>query len=152
MSEEDKRDLLGTVKALNPNARVIETERDRVPLESVLNTKRFDMEKAQTAARWIQELQEEHTPETDEYGISSFVFRARRPFHPARFWDFIHTEWEGLLRSKGYFWLASRYDDRRHMESSRRKCGISACRLLVVGVQCHHPNGQMMMKYGKPHS
>jgi G3E family GTPase len=110
VSEEDKRDLLGTVKALNPNAHVIETERSRVPLESVLNTKRFDMEKAQTSARWIQELQEEHTPETDEYGISSFVFRARRPFHPARFWDFIHTEWEGLLRSKGYFWLASRYD------------------------------------------
>ena len=110
VSEEDKRDLLGTVKALNPNAHIIETERSRVPLESVLNTKRFDMEKAQTSARWIQELQEEHTPETDEYGISSFVFRARRPFHPARFWDFIHTEWEGLLRSKGYFWLASRYD------------------------------------------
>ena len=110
VSEEDRRDLLGTVKALNPNAHIIETERSRVPLDSVLNTKRFDMEKAQTSARWIQELQEEHTPETDEYGISSFVFRARRPFHPARFWDFIHTEWEGLLRSKGYFWLASRYD------------------------------------------
>lgn len=110
VSEEDRRDLLGTVKALNPNAHIIETERSRVPLDSVLNTKRFDMEKAQTSARWFQELQEEHTPETDEYGISSFVFRARRPFHPARFWDFIHTEWEGLLRSKGYFWLASRYD------------------------------------------
>ena len=110
VSEEDRRDLIGTVKALNPNAKLIETERSQVPLDSVLDTKRFDMEKAQASARWIQELKEEHTPETDEYGISSFVFRARRPFHPARFWDFIHTEWEGLLRSKGYFWLASRYD------------------------------------------
>ena len=84
VSEEDKRDLLGTVKALNPNAHVIETERSRVPLESVLNTKRFDMEKAQTSARWIQELQEEYTPETDEYDFTSSF--AHGPFHPARFW------------------------------------------------------------------
>lgn len=110
VSEQDRRDLLGTINALNPTAKIIETERSNVSLDKVLDTKLFDMEKAQTSARWIQELQEEHTPETDEYGISSFVFRARRPFHPARFWDFIHTEWEGLLRSKGYFWLASRYN------------------------------------------
>ena len=105
VSEEDKRDLLGTVKALNPNAHVIETERSRVPLE-LFSTKRFDMEKAQTSARWIQELQEEHIPETDEYGISSFVFRARRPFHPARFWDFIHTE--GRTSSFKRIFLASK--------------------------------------------
>lgn len=110
VSADDRRELLGTLKALNPNARIIETERSKVPLDVVLNTGLFDMEKAQTSARWIQELNGVHTPETEEYGISSFVFHARRPFHPKRFWDFIHTEWDGLLRSKGYFWLASRND------------------------------------------
>ncbi|MDX2082147.1 MAG: zinc metallochaperone GTPase ZigA [Terrimicrobiaceae bacterium] len=110
VSEDDRRELLGALRGLNPSARIIETERSRVPLDAVLDTGLFDMEKAQTSARWIQELNGIHTPETEEYGISSFVFRARRPFHPKRFWDFIHTEWPGLLRSKGYFWLASRND------------------------------------------
>ncbi|GAB4183779.1 MAG: zinc metallochaperone GTPase ZigA [Terrimicrobiaceae bacterium] len=110
VSEEERQELLGTLRALNPSARIIETSHSRVPLDAVLDTRLFDMEKAQTSARWIQELNGVHTPETEEYGISSFVFRARRPFHPKRFWDFIHTEWDGLLRSKGYFWLASRND------------------------------------------
>jgi G3E family GTPase len=110
VSEEERRELLGTLRALNPSARILETERSRVPLSEVLDTGLFDMEKAQTSARWIQELNGIHTPETEEYGISSFVFQARRPFHPERFWDFIHTDWGGLLRSKGYFWLASRHD------------------------------------------
>ena len=110
VEEADRLELLGTLKALNPAAQIIETERSRVSLDTVLNTGLFDMEKAQSSARWIQELNGEHTPETEEYGISSFVFNADRPFHPERFWDFIHTEWKGLLRSKGYFWLASRHD------------------------------------------
>jgi len=110
VSEEDRIELLGTLHALNPEARIIETERSRIPLGAVLDTGLFDMDKAQNSARWIQELNGVHTPETEEYGISSFVFRARRPFHPRRFWDFINSEWGGLLRSKGYFWLASRND------------------------------------------
>jgi len=79
-------------------------------MKEILNTGKFDMEKAERSAGWIQELNNIHTPETEEYGIGSFVFEARRPFHPERFWDFIHTEWPGLLRSKGYFWLASRHN------------------------------------------
>ncbi len=110
VSDDDRKELLGTLRALNAEARIIETERSRVSLDTVLDTGLFDMEKAQTSARWIQELNGVHTPETEEYGICSFVFRARRPFHPTRFWDFIHTDWDGLLRSKGYFWLASRND------------------------------------------
>jgi G3E family GTPase len=110
ISEEDRVELLGTLRALNPAAKLIETERSRVSLDEVLDTGLFDMEAAQSSARWIQELNGTHTPETEEYGISSFVFRARRPFHPGRFWDFIHGEWDGLLRSKGYFWLATRND------------------------------------------
>jgi len=110
ITERQRHELMTALRALNPSARIIETERSRVPLDEVLNTGLFDMEKAQSSARWIQELNGVHTPETEEYGISSFVFRARRPFHPKRFWDFIHTDWEGLLRSKGHFWLASRHD------------------------------------------
>ncbi len=110
VSENDRRELLGTIKALNAEAKIIETEHSKVSLDDVLDTNLFDMEKAENSARWAKELQEEHIPETDEYGISSFVFKSRRPFHPNRFWDFIHTEWKGLLRSKGYFWLANQYD------------------------------------------
>ena len=110
VSEDDRQELLTALRALNPSARIIATERSKVSLDDVLDTGLFDMEKAQTSARWIQELNGIHVPETEEYGISSFVFRARRPFHPKRFWEFIHTEWDGLLRSKGYFWLASRHD------------------------------------------
>ena len=110
VSDSEKRDLIGTIKALNSTAKIIETTHSRVELKDVLDTNLFDMEKAESSARWIQELKEDHIPETDEYGISSFVYRSNRPFHPARFWDFMHVEWEGLLRSKGFFWLATRYD------------------------------------------
>ena len=107
------RTKLGTVRAilkkLNPGAEILTTERSRAPLGELLKPGRFDMEKAQQSAGWLRELTQEHKPETEEYGIGSFVFRARRPFHPQRFWDFLHTRWPGLLRSKGHFWLASRH-------------------------------------------
>lgn len=102
------KELRTILHHLNPGAEILEIQRGRVPLDRILNTRRFDMEKAQASAGWLRELNNQHTPETEEYGIGSFVFRARRPFHPDRFWNFIHTERPGLLRSKGYFWLASR--------------------------------------------
>ncbi len=108
VSKEKLREVEDTVRTLNPGAEVISTVRSEVPLDKVLGTNRFDMEKASNSAAWIQELQIEHTPETEEYGIGNFVFRSRAPFHPKRFWDFIHKDWPGLLRSKGYFWIASR--------------------------------------------
>ena len=146
VSDKDRHELMGVINALNPTAKIIETERSNVSLDTVLDTKLFDMETAQTSARWIQELQEEHTPETDEYGISSFVFRARRPFHPARFWDFIHTEWKGLLRSKGYFWLASRND----IAASWAQAGgsVSIDLLGIGGPRFHLANGRMTIKHG----
>lgn len=108
VSEEQLQELIGSLKALNPGARIVPTERGRVPLRTILDTGLFDMEKASASAGWLQELNREHRPETEAFGIGSFVFRARRPFHPQRFWDFLHNDWGGLLRSKGYFWLASR--------------------------------------------
>ncbi len=110
VSPDQLAELRAILHHLNPGAEILESTRGRVDLASILDTRRFDMEKAQASAGWLRELNNQHTPESEEYGIGSVVFRARRPFHPQRFWNFIHTERPGLLRSKGYFWLASRND------------------------------------------
>ena len=82
----------------------------QIALDRVINTGKFDFERAEQAPGWLQEMRGEHVPETEEYGISSFSYVARRPFHPAKFHAFLHgTEQFGkLIRSKGYFWLATR--------------------------------------------
>lgn len=98
------------IRTINPGAEVIPIANGNTPLEKVLNTGRFDMEKAQMSPAWVQELLGNHVPETEEYGISSFVYRSRRPFHPVRFWEAIHFIWPGVVRSKGFFWLATRMD------------------------------------------
>ncbi len=107
-------DELGRLEALlhklNPEARIIRTSFGRAPLDAILNTGRFDFERAAQSPGWLKELRGEHTPETEEYGIASFVYRARRPFHPRRFWELINQEWPGVLRSKGLFWLATRME------------------------------------------
>ncbi|MGD6774032.1 GTP-binding protein [Sutcliffiella horikoshii] len=98
------------LKKLNPEAKIIQTVNSQVELEAILNTMLFDFEKASQAAGWIKELNEEHTPETEEYGISSFVYRRRKPFHPERFKAWLDN-WPGeIVRAKGFFWLASRND------------------------------------------
>jgi G3E family GTPase len=109
-------ELYAVVKALNPTAKVIQSSFSKVPPGDILNTGLFNYEKAEQAAGWIQELNKAenggHIPETEEYGISSFVFRDPRPFHPKRFWDYISQNWpSGVIRSKGLFWIASRQND-----------------------------------------
>ncbi len=98
------------LRGLNRDAQMIEAKRARVPLRKVLGTGRFDFVKAQLAPGWMQELRGVHTPETDAYGITSFVYRARRPFHPARFHALVEQGLGGVIRSKGFFWLATRMD------------------------------------------
>lgn len=95
---------------LNPGAKLVRTERSEVPLSLVLETGRFDMESAKRSAGWLQELEGEHVPETEEYGITSFVYRARRPFDPVKIKRFLDNErhWAPVLRSKGFFWIATR--------------------------------------------
>ncbi|MEZ4705686.1 MAG: zinc metallochaperone GTPase ZigA [Caldilineaceae bacterium] len=96
---------------LNPEATLIRAQQGVVPLDQIVNTGRFDFDRAARAPGWAKELRGEHTQETEEYGIRSFVYRAWRPFHPERFWDFINSDGvEGVLRSKGFFWLATRMD------------------------------------------
>jgi G3E family GTPase len=108
VTEAQREELKAILHGLNPRARLIYSEQGRVPLDSVLDTHLFDFEQASAAPGWLRELRGEHTPESETYGIDSFVFRARRPFHPARLWTWIHSQWHGVIRSKGYFWLASR--------------------------------------------
>ncbi|WP_338332484.1 zinc metallochaperone GTPase ZigA [Acetobacter sp. LMG 32666] len=98
------------IMSLNPDADIVETDNAVVPLGKVLNTHRFDYEKSHKNPLWYKELYgfADHVPETEEYGIRSFVFRARRPFVPEKFKAFIDHAWPGVVRSKGYFWLATR--------------------------------------------
>jgi G3E family GTPase len=98
------------VRALNPDADLVETDFAQVPLDRVLDTARFDFEKAQTHPLWFKELNgfTDHVPETEEYGIRSFVYRQRRPFDPEKLKAFIDRSWPGVVRAKGFFWLATR--------------------------------------------
>lgn len=100
------------IRSLNQDADLIETAQSRVALDRVLDTGRFDYEKAQEHPRWFKELHgfRDHRPETEEYGVSSFVYRARRPFHPEKLYRFFQEEWPGVIRAKGHFWLATRPD------------------------------------------
>jgi G3E family GTPase len=98
----------GIVKALNPGAEMVHAQQGRVPLEKLLGTGRFDLERASGMAGWASALAGDHQPETLEYGISSFVLRHREPLHPQRFAEFLALPLAGLLRAKGYVWLASR--------------------------------------------
>ncbi|GIO09258.1 putative metal chaperone YciC [Brevibacillus reuszeri] len=111
VAPEDLLQLEGVLRKLQPNARLIRSKRGQVDPHEILNTGLFDFEQASQSAGWVMELQkEEHTPETDEYGISSFVYRGRRPFHPERFSEWL-TSWpEEVVRAKGFFWLATRND------------------------------------------
>ena len=102
--------LKAIIKTLNTDAKIIPISNGDVDLNEVLNTGKFDFEKAQQAPGWLKEMRGEHVPETEEYGISSFSYEARRPFNPEKFYNFLHNtqQYGKLIRSKGYFWLATR--------------------------------------------
>ncbi len=110
VAPEDVDALEAVLRTLNTVARIRRMARGHMPLSEVLDTGLFDFARAEQAPGWLREMRGEHVPETEEYGIASFCYRARRPFHPQRFWNFLHQHWSNgrLVRSKGYFWLASR--------------------------------------------
>jgi G3E family GTPase len=117
------------VTALNPRARIVEAVRGAVPLGEVLDTGLFDLAAAEENPGWLAEPRGSHMPETEEYGITSFVYRARRPFHPARFNELIAEEWPGVIRSKGYFWLATRMEFAGGWSQAGGICGSHAAGL-----------------------
>jgi G3E family GTPase len=113
ISSSDRRELMAILQRLNSQAEILPMVMGAVPLDKILDTGRFDFERAAQAPGWLKELRGEHVPESEEYGIASSAYRARRPFHPQRFFDFLNRPWSNgkPLRSKGFFWLANKHQD-----------------------------------------
>jgi G3E family GTPase len=103
--------LRGILHHLNPRARQVQCVRGQVPLDTIIDTGLFDFQKAAEAPGWMMEMRGEHIPETEEYGITSFVYQRRRPFHPYRAGEFFSAEWPGVVRSKGFLWFANQMDN-----------------------------------------
>lgn len=110
VSESKLQELKAVVQKFNPEAKIIESEYSRISLNQVLHTRLFDFEAASQSAGWIKELNEEHIPETEEYGISSFVYRSNKPFHPVRLMQWLENWPAEVVRAKGFIWLATRND------------------------------------------
>lgn len=126
--------LKAAIQKLNPDAKIIEATHSKVHPQEILNTGLFDFETAQNSAGWQKELEAgTHTPETEEYGISSFVFRNAKPFHPQRLWNYLNEQYPAeIIRAKGLFWLASRPDDaltfsQAGVSSNVEKAGVWWC-------------------------
>ena len=112
ISKEELETVRSIIRGLNAKAKVIETTLSKVDLDQVMNTHLFNLEEAEQYPLWAQELHnfKDHTPETEEYGIGSFVYQARAPFEPKKIHDFFNKQWAGIIRTKGFFWIASRPD------------------------------------------
>jgi G3E family GTPase len=112
VSKEQAKELEAIIRKLNPRARVIQTTESKLELGHILNTELYNEAFEASSSAWIEELENKHVPETEEYGISSFVFREKRPFHPVRFWNYIQSNWPAsILRSKGLFYIGSRMNE-----------------------------------------
>ncbi|MEL7432051.1 MAG: zinc metallochaperone GTPase ZigA [Chlamydiota bacterium] len=112
ISANELATVKGMIRSLNAKANILETTLSQVPLDEVMDTGLFNLEEAQDHPLWAQELYhfKDHVPETEEYGITSFVYRAKAPFDPQKIHAFFHQEWRGVIRAKGFFWIASRPD------------------------------------------
>lgn len=137
VSEDELSQLKRTIRTLQPESEIIETVNAELPLEKVLNTGRFDYEKAASSAGWLRELEmghENHTPETEEYGISSFVYKRTLPFNAKRFDDFLQEMPENIVRAKGLAWLASRNDFAIMVSQAGRSVGIEPVSYWVAAM------------------
>ncbi|NGF57969.1 GTP-binding protein [Parapedobacter sp. SGR-10] len=111
VSDETAGVLEAAIHKLNPGAKIVRTHFGKVEPKEIIGTGLFDFETASSSAGWIKELENEHTPETEEYGISSFVFHSQKPFQPQRWYKFLNEDYpNNIIRAKGLFWMASRPD------------------------------------------
>ncbi len=125
VSAEELGALQALLKKLNPDADQIVTEHGRVDPAAILATGSFDFDRAASMPGWMAEVRGKESSEADEFGITSFVYRARRPFHPQRFHEFIQDDWPGVLRSKGFVWLATRNDFVGMWHQAGGSCALS---------------------------
>ena len=112
VSQGNLKIVRALIKGLNAKAKIIETINSKISMKEIMNTKLYNLQEAQAHPLWAQELYnpDQHVPETEEYGITSFVYRAREPFDPKKIHRFFNQEWPGVVRAKGFFWIASRPD------------------------------------------
>lgn len=138
VDEVDLVKLEKVLRVIQPDAEIIRSVNTEVPLSKVLNTNRFDYDEASMSAGWLRELEagghENHTPETDEYGISSFIYRRTLPFHPKRFDDFLHKMPDDIVRAKGLAWLASRNDFAIMVSQAGKSVGIEPVSYWVAAM------------------
>ncbi len=147
VSDEQAREVAAVVTALNPGAMVHMATRGRVPLECVMDTGLFDYAKAASSAGWIRELQGEHTPETEEYGISCFTYRTSQPFDAEKLWAFLNDDdnWQDVLRSKGFFWVAADHRVAYEWSQAGAVSDVRSAGMWWAAVPCEHwghPEGQ----------
>ena len=112
-ADEQKLDAARKIiRSLNADAEIFEVNHSEVPIDAILNTGLFDFEKAHEHPMWAKELYgfADHVPETEEYGVSSYVYRARRPFEPEKIMNVLNGDLSGVIRAKGHFWIATRPD------------------------------------------
>ncbi len=124
VSKDEHEELNSIIRRLNPNAKIMTSINSNVPLNEVLSTNLFKFSDAEQNANWLLEERAAHTPETEEYGISSFVYKADKPFHPKRFWDFMNNESEGIIRSKGFLWLANSPKSLEYWSQAGSSCRV----------------------------
>lgn len=138
VDESELNKLKQTIKKLQPEAEIISTSHGVVDIEKILNTNKFNYEKASMSAGWLKELEQgghyNHTPETEEYGISSFVYKRTLPFHAKRFDDFLHNMPENIVRAKGLVWLASRNDFVVMLSQAGKSVGIEPVSYWVAAM------------------
>jgi G3E family GTPase len=126
LTDEQIKQVEIVIRTLQPEAKLLKSVKGVVPLSEILNTRRFNFEKAYNSAGWIKELNTEyHTPETEEYGISSFVYDTVRPFHPQRIYDMLTEDFpDSIIRAKGFMWLPNYNDDAILMEQAGKNIEI----------------------------
>ncbi len=110
VSSSELNKIIGIIRSLNQSAQILQTKFSQIPLKEVLFTESFNFEKAANSPMWLKVMRGEEVSESDEYGISSISFVEQRPFHPKRLYEFLHSNFQGIIRAKGYFWIASQID------------------------------------------